>query len=217
MTLGSSVIYSKSYTQPTIATSSCEAELYAQFAAALYVQHFRWAAQFLELAQQGPTILYTDSQSAMKMLRRPEPGARSKHLDMRYKIKELVDKNVVHLVHEGTDTLVADILTKPLGPDKFRPHADRLLQGLVFPVGGARMNHEEQDRRRVGRPGALRGVFGLGIVPLVQPEAWRVYGFGGVPGSVQGRRAGLNTCRARRHEPGNGLWRGALTPDHYLA
>jgi hypothetical protein len=144
VTLGSSVIYSKSYTQPTIATSSCEAELYAQFAAALYVQHFRWAAQFLELEQQGPTILYTDSQSAMKMLRRPEPGARSKHLDMRFfKIKELVDRNVVHLVHEGTDTLVADILTKPLGPEKFRPHADRLLQGLVFPMGGARMDHEE--------------------------------------------------------------------------
>ncbi len=56
----------------------------------MYVQHFRWAAQFLELEQQGPTILYTDSQSAMKMLRRPEPGARSKHLDMRFfKIKEL--------------------------------------------------------------------------------------------------------------------------------
>ena len=144
VTLGSSVIYSKSYTQPTIATSSCEAELYAQFAAALYVQHFRWAAQFLELEQQGPTILYTDSQSAMKMLRRPEPGARSKHVDMRYfKIKELVDRNVVHLVHEGTDTLVADILTKPLGPEKFRPLADRLLQGLVFPMGGAPMDQEE--------------------------------------------------------------------------
>jgi hypothetical protein len=144
VTLGSSVIYSKSYTQPTIATSSCEAELYAQFAAALYVQHFRWAAQFLELEQQGPTILYTDSQSAMKMLRRPEPGARSKHVDMRYfKIKELVDRNVVHLKHEGTDTLVADILTKPLGPEKFRPHADRLLQGLVFPMGGAPMDQEE--------------------------------------------------------------------------
>ena len=50
---------------------------------------------------------------------------------------------MVHLVHEGTDTLVADILTKPLGPEKFRPHADRLLQGLVFPMGGARMDHEE--------------------------------------------------------------------------
>ena len=92
-----------------MAVSSCEAELYAQFEAAHYIQHFRWAAQFLELEQRGSTALYTDSQSAMKLLRRPEPGARSKHLDMRYfKIKELIDRNVVHLVHEGTDTMVAE-------------------------------------------------------------------------------------------------------------
>ena len=147
VTLGSSVIYSKSYTQPTIATSSCEAELYAQFEAAHYIQHFRWAAQFLELEQRGSTALYTDSQSAMKLLRRPEPGARSKHLDMRYfKIKELIDRNVVHLVHEGTDTMVADILTKPLGPEKFRQHADRMLQGQVYPLGGAGMTEQEESK-----------------------------------------------------------------------
>jgi hypothetical protein len=63
----------------------------------------------------------------MKMpVRRPEPGARSKHVDMRYfKIKELADRNVVHLVHEGTETMVADILTKPLGPEKFHPRPAR--------------------------------------------------------------------------------------------
>jgi hypothetical protein len=50
---------------------------------------------FLELEQIGATTLYTDSQPAMKLQRRLELGARSKHLDMRYfKIKELVDRNV---------------------------------------------------------------------------------------------------------------------------
>jgi len=53
----------------------------------------------------------------MKLLRRPEPGTRSKHVDMRYLyLKEQVDGGVVHLVHEGTDSMVADMLTKPLGP-----------------------------------------------------------------------------------------------------
>ncbi len=48
--------------QPTIATSSSEAELYAQFEAAHCVQHFRRAAQFLKFELHGPTVLYTDSQ-----------------------------------------------------------------------------------------------------------------------------------------------------------
>ncbi len=71
---------------------------------------FRRAAQFLEIEQQGASTLYTDSSSAMKLLRRPEPGTRSKHVDMRYLyLKEQVDGGVVHLVHEGTDSMVADI------------------------------------------------------------------------------------------------------------
>lgn len=99
------------------------------------------AAQFLEIEQQGASTLYTDSSSAMKLLRRPEPGTRSKHVDMRYfYLKEQVDGGVVHLVHEGTDSMVADMLTKPLGPEKFIPHAERMLQGQVFPVGGASMD-----------------------------------------------------------------------------
>ena len=95
----------------------------------------------------GPTIVYTDSQSAMKLLKRPEPGQRSKHLDMRFfKIKELIDRGVVHLVHEGTETLVADILTKPLGPEKFKTHAARLLGGQVFPGGGSPLEDEPDDQ-----------------------------------------------------------------------
>jgi hypothetical protein len=54
--------------------------------------------------------------------------------------RTLIDGSVVHLVHEGTDTMVADILTKPLGPEKFLPHAERMLQGQVTPVGGAGMD-----------------------------------------------------------------------------
>jgi hypothetical protein len=141
VTLGSSVIYSKAYMQRTVATSSCEAELYAQVEAAQTLLFFRRAAQFLEIEQQGASTLYTDSSSAMKLLRRPEPGTRSKHVDMRYfYLKEQVDGGVVHLVHEGTDSMVADMLTKPLGPEKFIPHAERMLQGQVFPVGGASMD-----------------------------------------------------------------------------
>ncbi len=50
MTLGSSVIYSKAYMQRTVATSSCEAELYAQAEAAQTLLFFRRAAQFLEIS-----------------------------------------------------------------------------------------------------------------------------------------------------------------------
>jgi hypothetical protein len=66
---------------------------------------------------------------------------------MRYfRVKELVDKGVVRLVHEGTDSMVADILTKPLGPEKFKVHANRLLQGLVYPKGGSELDIQEESK-----------------------------------------------------------------------
>jgi hypothetical protein len=64
-----------------------------------------------------------------------------KQLDMRYfEIKELVDRSVVRLVHQGTETMVADILTKPLGPD-----ATRMLQG-PYPGGAASMTKHDENK-----------------------------------------------------------------------
>jgi hypothetical protein len=37
-----------------------------------YAQHFRWAVDFLNMTTPGPTIVYTDSQSAMKLLKRED-------------------------------------------------------------------------------------------------------------------------------------------------
>ena len=112
VTLGSSVIYAKYYTQPTTATSRCEAELCAQFEAAHCIQHFRWAAQFLELEQQGPTGPLQRQPVSHEAAASTGAGVQVKASGLRYlKIKELVS------LHEGADTKVADTLTEPLGTE----------------------------------------------------------------------------------------------------
>jgi hypothetical protein len=60
--------------------------------------------------------------------------------------KQLVDKGEVRLVHQGTDTMVADVLAKLLGPDKFRRHATRMLQDQAYPRGGARTDDESDGQ-----------------------------------------------------------------------
>jgi hypothetical protein len=65
------------------------------------------------------------------------------------------------------DTPVADILTKPLGPKKFRQHANRMLQGQVYPQGGASMTEQEESKtedKMNQHPGALSLVWD---VPLM--------------------------------------------------
>jgi hypothetical protein len=116
----------------------------------------------------------------MKLLRRPEPGSRSKHLDMRYfKIKELVDKGEVRLVHEGTDTMVADILTKPLGPETFRQHMMRLgycraTAALARCCGSARLGaHLPRSPPAGAGADAAPPSRGAGLAPRSRPAAGR--------------------------------------------
>ncbi len=53
-------------------------------------------------------------------------------------------------MHEGTETLVADILTKPLGPDKFKRLPPSWRPGKVFPGGGSSLEDEPDDQDRPG-------------------------------------------------------------------
>ncbi len=69
VTMGSSVIFAKSYTQPTIANSSCEAELYAQFKASLYAL-FR-VARVVPFRSRAPDAVH----SAPDAVRRRRDGA----------------------------------------------------------------------------------------------------------------------------------------------
>mmetsp|Transcript_5245 Transcript_5245/g.11627 ORF Transcript_5245/g.11627 Transcript_5245/m.11627 type:complete len:93 (-) Transcript_5245:49-327(-) len=82
-----------------------------------------------------PTSVFTDSQSAMKLLQRQYPGSNSKHMSTRFHwTKDQIDASRMELKYQPTDELVADIATKYLGNNKFKYLGDKVQNGnVVFP------------------------------------------------------------------------------------
>jgi hypothetical protein len=82
ITLGSSAVFSKVFLQPTVAVSSCEAELNGFFEAALWLEFFRRIAVFMGITParpyhriRGQCVCYRGAQEArpigpLKTLRR---------------------------------------------------------------------------------------------------------------------------------------------------
>jgi hypothetical protein len=135
LTMNGCVIHAESVTQKNTATSSCEAELYAAFSTATWIYHFRSVLAFMGIVTDKPTPMYVDSLSAKALLKNASPGKRLKHVDVRFwKIRELVDDGMLTLRYEPTNTLIADLLTKPLAFELYSFHAQRLLGGTIKPT-----------------------------------------------------------------------------------
>jgi hypothetical protein len=64
--------------------------------------------------------LNIDNQSAIALSKNPVFHDRSKHIELRFHfIRECVEKNRVKVQYISTSEKLADILTKPLGRDRF--------------------------------------------------------------------------------------------------
>ena len=71
--------------QPTMATSSCEAEYRAAFTATVEcVWLRRLMVADLSVGQDSATTIYTDSQSALAVARNPVFHACTKHIEVHY-------------------------------------------------------------------------------------------------------------------------------------
>ncbi|MCO5574898.1 hypothetical protein L7F22_028692 [Adiantum nelumboides] len=70
--------------QPTVATSTCEAEYRAAFMATVDCVGIRRLLADLCECQQAPTTIFTDSQSAMAVARNAVFHARTKHIEVHY-------------------------------------------------------------------------------------------------------------------------------------
>ena len=104
--------------QPTVALSSAEAEYITACLAAQEVQFIR--QMLLELGllnEQQPTLIYSDSQSAIHMAENPTSG-RAKHIDIKvHFVKEARERGVAVFQYVHTTENAADALTKALtGP-----------------------------------------------------------------------------------------------------
>ena len=119
--LGGGVVSWISKKQPTVALSSMEVEY---MSATLAAKHTLWLSNlfsFLGFPQSEPAYLYLDNKSAIDLAENSSQfHPRSKHIDIRYHfIAEKVKSGAIKVMWCPTDSMTADILTKPLPREKF--------------------------------------------------------------------------------------------------
>lgn len=106
--------------QPTVATSSTEAEYMSLTNAAKEIKFIRSILEELGLQyfyRGGPTTIKDDNQGAIHLANNNGYSARTKHIDVRHHfIRECVERKEVKLEYVSTEDNLADIFTKPLGP-----------------------------------------------------------------------------------------------------
>ena len=114
----------KSYKQSCVAVSSTEAEY---IALSECVREARFLRRILaELDDEiGSVEIAEDNQSCISWTE--VQGKRTKHVDVRYHLsREAANAGVFHLIYCPTTEMAADMLTKPLGPQKFQRCAELL-------------------------------------------------------------------------------------------
>jgi hypothetical protein len=116
--------------QDIVALSSAEAEFVALTDTCKEVVWINRLAKDFGIEIKEPITVYTDSQSAMAMVNNQKFSHRTKHIDTKYYfVKDMVEKGIVRLVYQPTETNIADLMTKPLGGTKVEQL--RRLAGLT--------------------------------------------------------------------------------------
>ncbi|MCO5562230.1 hypothetical protein L7F22_015856 [Adiantum nelumboides] len=117
--LGSSCISWLSKKQPTVATSNCEAEYRAVFIATVECVWLRCLMVDLGVGQDAANTNYTDSQSALAVVRNPIFHARTKHIEVHYHyVRERLSAGEISLAYVPTQDNLTDLFTKALSREK---------------------------------------------------------------------------------------------------
>ena len=115
-TIGGSAVLWRAKWQPTVATSSTEAELIAAVSAAKAAKHLRAILNAFGIPQTGPTMIYEDNVAAILIANANKITERARHIDIQYyAIKECIALGQVKLEHIPGVINPADALTKNLG------------------------------------------------------------------------------------------------------
>lgn len=100
-------------------------------------QEALWLRQLLRdlgEVQHEPTLVKEDNQGCLSFVRSERKSRRSKHIDTRERfVQELCEKREIRLEYCPTDRMLADVMTKPLGPQKHREFTEQL--GLMEDKG----------------------------------------------------------------------------------
>lgn len=131
-TLAGGAISWQSKKQPTVALSSVEAEYMASTQATKEALWWRTFLKELGVSSNSPTQLFSDSQGSIALAKNPEYHSRTKHIDIQHHfVREHVENRNVHFDFIGTESMVADVLTKPLPRDSH----NKFVRGMGITPG----------------------------------------------------------------------------------
>ena len=83
------------------------------------------------MTSDNQNIIYTDNQGAIALAHNPEHHARTKHVDIQYHfVRNCVEDGTTRLEYCPTEDMVADGLTKALGPERLRKLARMMGMGV---------------------------------------------------------------------------------------
>lgn len=132
--LGQATIGWVSRKQTCVSLSTMEAEYIALSEACREVLWLRKLLQDFNERQDGPTTVLEDNISCIDFVAIDRSSRRSKHIDTRVHFaKDLSEKGIVTIEYCPSASMIADILTKPLGSQKQLQFSEML--GLTKSVG----------------------------------------------------------------------------------
>ncbi|XP_031287932.1 secreted RxLR effector protein 161-like [Pistacia vera] len=98
--MGTGAVSWSSKKQPIITLSSTEAEFVAATAYACQAIWLKKILKELHFKEDGPTQIYCDNSSAIKLSKNPVLHSRSKHIDVKYHfLRDLTNDGVINLIY----------------------------------------------------------------------------------------------------------------------
>ena len=95
--------------------STTEAKFVAATACACQAIWLKKILEELQFKEDGPTLIYYDNSSTIKLSKNLVLHGRSIHIDVKYHfLRDLMNDGVIYLVYYGSEDQIANILTKPL-------------------------------------------------------------------------------------------------------
>lgn len=125
--LNGSAVSWNSKRQPTVATSSTEAEYMSLYSVTQEAIWFRSLLKDMKYGVDSATTIYQDNQGCIALAKNPVYHSRTKHIDIKFHfLREKVEREEITLEYKPTEDMVADGFTKALARDKH----SKFLTGL---------------------------------------------------------------------------------------
>jgi transposase InsO family protein len=147
-TIAGGAISWSSKKQSSVALSSTESEYMAILHALKEQIWIRRLLTELGYDVSDQNTIYTDSQSAIALAQNPEHHARTKHIDIQYHfVRNCVEDGRLRLEYCPTEDMVADGLTKALGPEQHK----KLTAKMGMEIWNGGRSGKSKDGRSVSK------------------------------------------------------------------